>query len=102
MLDYLDLVVHDQHTEERQFYALERLWRDCPEIDLDIDVTGLLDTTKVVAHNVARPVAPLAAFLVGYAAAQRGGGEAAVSEASRTAARLAEQWGADHTADREA
>ncbi|GAB3741229.1 ribosome silencing factor [Microlunatus parietis] len=37
LLDYLDLVVHVQHTEERQFYALERLWRDCPEIDLDID-----------------------------------------------------------------
>lgn len=37
LLDYLDLVVHVQHTEERQFYALERLWRDCPEIELDID-----------------------------------------------------------------
>ena len=37
LLDYLDLVVHVQHSEERQFYALERLWRDCPEIDLEID-----------------------------------------------------------------
>ena len=37
LLDYLDLVVHIQHTEERQFYALERLWRDCPEIPLGVD-----------------------------------------------------------------
>jgi hypothetical protein len=47
--------------------------------------------TKVVAHNVARPAAPLAAFLVGYAAAQAGGGPAAVTEASRKTAALAER-----------
>ena len=35
LLDYLDLVIHIQHTEERQFYALERLWRDCPQIELE-------------------------------------------------------------------
>ncbi len=37
LLDYLDVVVHVQHTEERQFYALERLWHDCPEITLGVD-----------------------------------------------------------------
>ena len=37
LLDYLDLVVHVQHTDERRFYALERLWRDCPEIELGVD-----------------------------------------------------------------
>jgi ribosome-associated protein len=37
LLDYLDLVVHVQHTDERRFYALERLWRDCPEIELRVD-----------------------------------------------------------------
>jgi ribosome-associated protein len=30
LLDYGDIVVHVQHAEERAFYALERLWRDCP------------------------------------------------------------------------
>lgn len=30
LLDFLDIVVHIQHSEERVFYALERLWRDCP------------------------------------------------------------------------
>lgn len=37
LLDYLELVIHVQHTEERQFYALERLWRDCPVIPLSVD-----------------------------------------------------------------
>ncbi len=38
LLDYLDLVVHIQHIEERKFYALERLWHDCPQVDLGVDV----------------------------------------------------------------
>ena len=32
LLDFSDIVVHVQHTEERAFYALERLWKDCPVI----------------------------------------------------------------------
>ncbi|MBP2706694.1 ribosome silencing factor [Microbispora sp. RL4-1S] len=34
LLDYLDIVVHVQHEDERGFYALERLWKDCPSIPL--------------------------------------------------------------------
>jgi ribosome-associated protein len=34
LLDYLDVVIHVQHDEERTFYSLERLWRDCPVIPL--------------------------------------------------------------------
>jgi len=32
LLDFADVVVHVQHEEERVFYALERLWKDCPVI----------------------------------------------------------------------
>ena len=34
LLDYIDIVVHVQHSDERSFYALERLWKDCPRIQL--------------------------------------------------------------------
>jgi len=36
LLDFGDIVVHVQHDEEREFYELERLWKDCPEIDLGV------------------------------------------------------------------
>jgi ribosome-associated protein len=34
LLDYADITVHVQNSEERVFYALERLWKDCPIIRL--------------------------------------------------------------------
>jgi ribosome-associated protein len=40
LLDYADVVLHVQHQEERVFYALERLWKDCPVIpfsDADLE-----------------------------------------------------------------
>ncbi|MBA0049860.1 ribosome silencing factor [Streptomyces sp. AJS327] len=37
LLDFVDIVVHVQHSEERVFYALERLWKDCPQIELPED-----------------------------------------------------------------
>ncbi len=40
LIDYGEIVVHIQHEEERQFYALERLWRDCPTIKLPAEVTS--------------------------------------------------------------
>ncbi|MGW7076259.1 ribosome silencing factor [Streptomyces sp. NPDC054866] len=40
LLDYVDIVVHVQHSEERVFYALERLWKDCPEIELPSDAVA--------------------------------------------------------------
>ena len=40
LLDYLDVVIHVQQDEERTFYSLERLWRDCPLIPLPSPVSG--------------------------------------------------------------
>ncbi|MDN5725778.1 MAG: ribosome silencing factor [Propionibacteriales bacterium] len=37
LLDYAEVVVHIQHSEERAFYALERIWGDCPQIELGVD-----------------------------------------------------------------
>ncbi len=34
LIDFADVVVHVQHDDERAFYDLARLWRDCPLIDL--------------------------------------------------------------------
>ncbi|HET9118704.1 MAG TPA: ribosome silencing factor [Pseudonocardiaceae bacterium] len=39
LLDFVDLVVHVQHVEERSFYGLERLWKDCPTIPFDVEAT---------------------------------------------------------------
>ncbi|WP_404392898.1 ribosome silencing factor [Humibacillus xanthopallidus] len=36
LIDFGDIIVHVQHEEERDYYALERLWKDCPEIDLSL------------------------------------------------------------------
>ena len=48
LIDYGEIVVHVQHEEERQFYALERLWRDCPTIPLPADVTAALTVADLV------------------------------------------------------
>jgi ribosome-associated protein len=32
LLDYIDVVIHIQHAEEREFYALDKLWKDCPTV----------------------------------------------------------------------
>lgn len=36
LLDFGDLIVHVFHAEERVYYGLERLWKDCPVIPLDV------------------------------------------------------------------
>ncbi|WP_070378959.1 ribosome silencing factor [Rhodococcus sp. WMMA185] len=35
LLDFVDVVIHVQHNEERNFYALDRLWKDCPVVPVE-------------------------------------------------------------------
>jgi len=41
LLDFIDIVVHIQHIDERNFYALDRLWRDCPVVEVDLNASPL-------------------------------------------------------------
>jgi ribosome-associated protein len=34
LLDFIDIIVHVQHSEERVYYSLERIWKDCPLVEL--------------------------------------------------------------------
>lgn len=38
LLDYVDVIVHVQREEDRVYYALERLWKDCPELPLPAEI----------------------------------------------------------------
>jgi ribosome-associated protein len=38
LLDYIDVIVHVQHAEERVYYSLERIWKDCPIVELPEEV----------------------------------------------------------------
>jgi ribosome-associated protein len=40
LIDFGEIVVHVQHAEDRVYYALERLWKDCPVIELPADLHG--------------------------------------------------------------
>jgi ribosome-associated protein len=38
LLDFGDIVVHVFHEEDRMYYSLERLWKDCPAIPIELPV----------------------------------------------------------------
>lgn len=71
-------------------------------VDLSLDVMDVLELARVAAHQVARPAAPLTAFLVGYAAGAKGGTVTAVREAADTTRRLLAQRNPQRSANPEA
>lgn len=44
LLDFGDLIVHVFHGEERVYYGLERLWKDCPVVPIDVAETAATDS----------------------------------------------------------
>lgn len=70
----------------------EFLRTTCQALGIDpstVDRDLILDMTKDVAHNVARPAAPLSAFIVGLAAGKAGGDADAIRAAATKVAALA-------------
>ncbi len=43
LLDFGDLVAHVFHEEDRMYYSLERLWKDCPAIPLNLPAVPVAD-----------------------------------------------------------
>lgn len=66
---------------------------DALGVDPDaMDVELLLDMARDVAHGVARPAAPLTAYLIGYAVARGGGDHDALEQAVRDVTARAVEW----------
>ena len=51
LLDFVDVVVHVQHADERSFYGLERLWKDCPRIPFDAGPTDVDSVDDVAVEG---------------------------------------------------
>ena len=51
LLDYGHFVVHVQHREDREFYALDRLWKDSPQIDLGLPEDAVRPDTDAEAAD---------------------------------------------------
>ena len=59
LLDYGDFVIDVFNREAREFYGLERLWQDCPAIDLELPEPGdgntLTDANDAMSGSDAAP-----------------------------------------------
>lgn len=64
-------------------------------IDPDVDINLVLDLARDAAHRVERPAAPVTTFLVGYAAALRGGSADDIAACVAIASRLATEQSGD-------
>ncbi|HET7689253.1 MAG TPA: DUF6457 domain-containing protein [Nocardioidaceae bacterium] len=68
---------------------------DALDIETEIDEGLILDLAREAAHNVERVAAPISTYLLGYAAALRGGSQEEVEKLAGAAMALAEKFGGD-------
>lgn len=70
---------------------------DVLDVDVEVDEGLVLDLARVAARNVARPAAPITAYLLGVAVGSQGADPEAVEALAARAQRLADGW--DRPAD---
>lgn len=68
---------------------------DALEVDAEVDEGLIIDLAGVAARSVEQPAAPVTTYLLGYAAALRGGGVEDVELLAARAQVLAEKWAGD-------
>jgi Domain of unknown function (DUF6457) len=64
---------------------------DALGVEVDLEIDDVLDIARDAAHQVERPAAPITTFLIGYAAALRGGSPSDISDCIDIAAELVAQ-----------
>lgn len=52
LLDYADVIVHVQHSDDREYYALDSLWKDCPTIEFVDETDPASETLPVTDAEV--------------------------------------------------
>jgi hypothetical protein len=70
---------------------------DVLDVDTEVDEALVLDLARVAAHNVARPAAPITAYLLGLAAGAADADSDQIEALAAKAQALAESW--DRPAD---
>lgn len=70
---------------------------DVLDVDTEVDEALVLDLARATASNVARPAAPITAYLLGFAAGTADADPEQVEQLAGRAQRLAESW--DRPAD---
>ena len=54
LLDYDEIMIHVQQDEDREYYALERLWKDCPVITLPAGLAEIAEAAQAAQAPGAR------------------------------------------------
>ena len=54
LLDYDEIMIHVQQDEDREYYALERLWKDCPVIPLPAGLAEIAEAAQAAQAPGAR------------------------------------------------